>query len=107
MEKIVWSNGSKFERTKRVDKNENIKTENNTIEECLENNCMLNEINRSIFSKSEKDLNDREINFNKINEREMYAQKGLNPFLVNNNYLNDIDNSNKYLMSINTSEEKE
>lgn len=78
MEKIVWSNGSKFERTKRLDKNiknENTKTENNTIEECLENNCMLNEINRSIFSRSEKDLNNREIIFNKINEREMYARE--------------------------------
>lgn len=119
---IKWSNGSFFERSKRVYKNkeiENIEMEynndtnnsynnnNDVVNECLNNELMINVINQPIFSRKDSSLNNREINFNKIHDREQYAQKGLNPFLENNNYLTDIDNSNKFLIYKNTTVEKD
>ena len=113
---IKWSNGSLFERSKRPERPERNKentendidnyANNDVINECLNNELMINVINQPIFSRSEPSLNNREINFNKIHDRELYAQKGLNPFLENNNYLTDIDNSNKFLTYKNTSIEK-
>ena len=39
----------------------------------------------------------RESIANRINEREMVVQRGCNPFLSQNNYINDLMNQEKYI----------
>ena len=45
---------------------------------------------------------------NRINEREMVVQRGCNPFLSQNNYINDLMNQEKYIRqnnNLNTQQE--
>lgn len=99
---LSWKDGSINEQSLRVKtpiKKHFEKYEETTINECLENNIMLDVINKPIFSRyEENESNKREYNFEKMNEREMYGQKNMNPYLSGNNYVNDIDNSNNFLM---------
>ncbi len=62
-------------------------------------------IDGSIFI--DKPLNKREDNYNKMSEREMFGQINQNPFLVQNNYLDDLMNQEKFLKPMSTSSEKE
>lgn len=63
-------------------------------------------IDGSVFI--DKPLNKREDYYNKISEREMFGQINQNPFLVQNNYLDDLMNQEKFLkpMSTTTSEKE-
>lgn len=113
---LRWTNGTTNEQSLRTkiketeDYNTNMDTKNNVfseykvIDECLNNNIMLDVVNNPIFSRyTLEETNKREKNFKKMNERELYVQKNTNPFLSNNNYVEDIDVSNKYLMFKNSS----
>ena len=51
--------------------------------------------------------NKREDTDKKMAERQMFSQKNLNPYLINNNYVNDIMMSNSYLKPVSTTLEKE
>lgn len=62
-------------------------------------------IDGSVFI--DKPLNKREDNYNKMSEREMFGQINQNPFLVQNNYLDDLMNQEKFLKPVSTSSEKE
>jgi hypothetical protein len=62
-------------------------------------------IDGSVFI--DKPLNKREDNYNKMSEREMFGQINQNPFLVQNNYLDDLMNQEKFLKPMSTSSEKE
>jgi|UniRef100_A0A6C0DDN8 hypothetical protein len=62
-------------------------------------------IDGSVFI--DKPLNKREDNYNKMSEREMFGQINQNPFLVQNNYLDDLMNQEKFLKPMSTSTEKE
>ena len=62
-------------------------------------------IDGSVFI--DKPLNKREDNYNKMSEREMFGQINQNPFLVQNNYLDDLMNQEKFLKPISTTSEKE
>ena len=42
-----------------------------------------------------------------MSEREMFGQINQNPFLVQNNYLDDLMNQEKFLKPVSTSSEKE
>ena len=114
---LNWSDGKPYEKSLRIrnkkdscekedDKDYNIEFKpEDVVNECLENNIMLDVINEPIFSMCYKETtNKREKNFEKMTQRDMIVQKNMNPFLSNNNYLDDIDNSNKFLLF---SQEKE
>jgi len=62
-------------------------------------------IDGSVFI--DKPLNKREDNYNKMSEREMFGQINQNPILVQNNYLDDLMNQEKFLKPMSTSSEKE
>ena len=62
-------------------------------------------IDGSVFI--DKPLNKREDNYNKMSEREMFGQINQNPFLVQNNYLDDLMNQEKFLKPMSTTSEKE
>ena len=51
--------------------------------------------------------NKREDTDKKMAERQMFSQKNMNPYLINNDYINDIVISNSFLKPISTTTEKE
>ena len=52
-------------------------------------------------------ISKREDTDKKMAERQMFSQKGLNPYLTNNDYVNDIVISNSFLKPLSTTLEKE
>ena len=111
--KTVWSDGSSFERSPRIG---NVNTNNivdtdiskSAMSECLENSNMLDIINQPIFLRTEqvKEMNTRELNFTKMNDRELIGTGNLNPYLDGSDYIQDIVNSNNFLQTQNTTQEK-
>ena len=49
----------------------------------------------------------REDTDKRMAERQMFSQKSLNPYLTNNDYVNDIVVSNNFLKPVSTTTEKE
>ena len=52
-------------------------------------------------------ISKREDTDKRMAERQMFSQKGLNPYLTNNEYVNDIVVSNNFLKPVSTTTEKE
>ena len=88
---LKWNNGTIFEKSKRTlietIKKEN-KNENNN--EIIENSIP----NPQFFFKN---TNERDINNDKLASRYMVSQVNFNPFLANNNYINDIEIQENFL----------
>uniref|UniRef100_A0A6C0HXG0 Uncharacterized protein n=1 Tax=viral metagenome TaxID=1070528 RepID=A0A6C0HXG0_9ZZZZ len=59
------------------------------------------------FSNMRSSMNRREDTYNKISEREMVGQMGRNPFMSENNYLNDVMTQDNFLKPVSTSFERE
>ena len=59
------------------------------------------------FSNMRSSMNRREDTYNKISEREMVGQMGRNPFISENNYLNDVMTQDNFLKPVSTSFERE
>ena len=108
--KTIWSDGSIVERSPRI-VNSNTNTipsdiSKTVVNECLENTDMLNVINQPIFSFTENELNSRELNFTKMKDRELVGSCTMNPF-IDSDYSQHIINSNQFLQSQNTTQEKQ
>ena len=82
----IWSNDTKIERSEK----KQIKI--------LENN-LINE------TKLLKKKNHREESIMKRANRDMIIQRGVNPFLSGNNYIQDIINQEKYLRQNNLNDD--
>ena len=117
-----WTCGEKMEKTPRSaffkhqeeyceEKQYSRQTQNQAVHErTAYEQSLLSEndiwsIDGSVFI--DKPLNKREDNYNKMSEREMFGQINQNPFLVQNNYLDDLMNQEKFLKPISTTSEKE
>jgi hypothetical protein len=85
MNTLKWSNGIPYERTM-------IKKKINVIENTNNNN--------------DNNDNKKEISNNKMNERIMYSQINKNPFLLENNYINDLEIETKFLRPKNSNIDK-
>mgnify|MGYP003343859267 CR=1 FL=1 len=81
-----WSNETKIERSEK----KNV----NTIEENINNEIKLL-----------KKKNHREESIIKMANRDMIIQRGVNPFLSGNNYIQDIINQEKYLRQNNLNDD--
>ena len=112
-----WSDGKPFERTQRIKKptqisNSNIKTtdfdnytETDTYKLALNHDENTWEIlNQSLSSAGFVSSNKREEMGFKMSDRDMVQQRGFNPFMEENNYVNDITVSDHFLKPVNTSE---
>jgi hypothetical protein len=118
-----WTCGEKMEKTPRIpstitkkgeyyeeDPYQQEQQSSATHERTAYEQSLLSEndiwsIDGSVFI--DKPLNKREDNYNKMSEREMFGQINQNPFLVQNNYLDDLMNQEKFLKPMSTSSEKE
>jgi len=123
-----WSNGEKSERSMRnfnsnpeEKQSQSNYTENQVVNRCLfEGEDMLNirianeeQSQLQQFQQLQKQPNKREDTYNRMAEREMMGQIGMNPFLTQNNnsgnlgYIEDLMNQENFLKPISTSIEKE
>jgi hypothetical protein len=114
-----WSSGEKMEKSPRIMK-EVFSQKQEYSNENLENNRECMAYQQSLLSENDiwsldgpqfinemKPLNKREDNYNKMSEREMFGQINQNPFLVRNNYIDDLMVQDKFLKPVSTSMEKE
>jgi len=129
-----WSNGEKAERTPRPPLNQKrtqfveeqeyefsyeVHDENQVVNRCLtsaEEMLGLREImdqgQQNLMNEFQKQPNKREDTYNRMAEREMVGQRGMNPFFSqnsNNNsgYIDDLMNQEQFMKPISTSIERE
>ena len=115
-----WSTGEKMEKSPRVMKQYVSQPQNQTPNQYIENNSEDLAYQQSLLSENDtwsldgpqfmnelKPMNKREDNYNRMSEREMFGQINQNPFLVRNNYIDDLMVQDKFLKPVCTSMEKE
>ena len=115
-----WSNGEKYERTKRTpkhsvqnlehsssDENYPVEVEQSAYTSSLnhdENTWDM--LNQAFVSNTFRQSNNREELDLKISGRELVQQIGVNPFMQNNNYVDDISACDNFLKPQNTSSDR-
>jgi hypothetical protein len=127
-----WSNGEKAERTPRpppiqnrtqnMDEDYNtyeVHDENQVVNRCLtsaEDMLGLREImdqgQQQLMNEFQRQPNKREDTYNRMAEREMVGQRGMNPFFSQNDnsnsgYIEDLMNQEQFMKPISTSMERE
>ena len=117
-----WSTGEPYYKSARPEKQEqqSIATANldydskqNAINQSLDDSLFdatefdMLSITNSMFSRNKNPSgNRREELDNKMSDRHMISQRGVNPFLQQTSYVNDIVTRDMFLKPINTSQEK-
>jgi hypothetical protein len=96
MKLFIWSNGEKPEKSYKKDK---LDKKDNTIAIALDdNNVHHTNLSFTDASHIEKEsLRYRDEANNKLNMRYMVQQVSQNPFLQGTNYIDDLDNQERYL----------
>jgi hypothetical protein len=112
-----WTKGEPYERTRRmVRTNENTNNKIDTeyikqIEDSAYSSSLNHDentwdiLNQSIYNGFKRESKREELDF-KIADRELVQQIGFNPFLGNQNYLEDIQVRDQFLKPVNTTQEK-
>jgi hypothetical protein len=101
-----WTKGEPYERSRRIIKNESTETDE-TFSKEIESSAYSSALN---YDENTWDMlnlglsNKREDLDFKIAERGPVQQIGNNPFLGQNNYVNDIVVSNNFLKPVNTTQ---
>jgi|AACY02.11.fsa_nt_gi hypothetical protein len=85
MEKIVWTKNEQIERSTQMDRAKYL-----SLKETKPHQKMINDFNKKSL------VND------KLNERYLTNQVSQNPFFVNNNYINDLNIRNEFLIPKNS-----
>jgi hypothetical protein len=110
-----WTHGDKYEKSaRRVSQNQQMyqmqhpETEQIAFQQALlsENDVWSLEEQQIFVKEQEKPYNKREDTYNKMAEREMVGQIGMNPFMQRN-YLEDVMVQENFLKPISTSLERE
>ena len=111
-----WTKGEPYERSRRMvrtDENNNkVDTEYiKHIEDSAYSSSLNHDentwdiLNQSIYNGFKRESKREELDF-KIADRELVQQIGFNPFLANQNYLQDIQVRDQFLKPVNTTQEK-
>lgn len=112
-----WSTGESYYKSARPEKNENKQEESynsqiNAINQSLAEESFFNQdsdlinITNSMFSRNQNASGTRREDLDtKIADREMIAQRGVNPFLQTS-YVNDVVARDMFLKPINTTFER-
>ena len=109
-----WSYGPPYEKSgRRINKPHNNDNNNNDTNTDNNKTIALSAQNQSLLSENDiwrldvpvTDFirtNKREETYNKMSERELVCQTGQNPFLTNNNYVEDILSHEQFMKPANT-----
>jgi hypothetical protein len=104
MEELVWSTGEKYEKSSKED-NPNLKVKREIVElndnNGHNNNGDIN-MNNEIFRINNK----REEANHKLSERHLVGQLNQNPFMINNDYIKDLDIQQSFLIPKNSNIDK-
>lgn len=105
-----WTNGEPYERSRRL--KHVAELENKQFSKNLEIDAYssaLNHdentwdiLNQSLSGSGFKVSNKREDLDSKISDRQLVQQRGFNPFLNDNNYVNDVSVRDQFLKPVNT-----
>lgn len=116
-----WTNGLPYERSRRLKhlaemENKEIMEDSKAFSKQTENSAYTSALNYDentwdILNQSSsgagfKVSNKREELDSKISNRQLVQQIGFNPFLNENNYVNDISVRDEFLKPLNTSEDR-
>jgi hypothetical protein len=119
-----WTKGEPYERSRRILKENNNGENNghtypevnydiNTNMEISAYTSSLNHdentwdiLNQTLSGAGFKSSNKREELDTKIADRELVQQRGFNPFLSENNYIDDVSMRDKFLKPMNTSQDR-
>ena len=103
-----WTKGEPYERSRRIFKNETTETDEKFSKE-IETSAYSSALNydENTWDMLNHELSNKreDLDF-KIAERGPVQQIGGNPFLGQNNYVNDIVVSNNFLKPLNTTQER-
>lgn len=109
MEELVWSTGEKYEKSLKKDNpnlkvkdNVNVKRENTELIVNIGHDNNIGEVNNEIFRINNK----REEANHKLSERHLIGQLNQNPFMINNDYIKDLDIQQNFLMPKNSNNDK-
>ena len=101
MEEFVWSTGEKYAQSSKKDNpNLQVKRENThiNINDMNSTSNSMNSMNNEIFRINNK----REDANHKLSERYLVGQLNQNPFMINNDYIKDLDVQQSFLMPKNS-----
>ena len=103
MEELVWSTGEKYEKSSKKD-NPNLQVTREIVDlnENNSNNDNNNDNNNEIFRINNK----REEANHKLSERHLVGQLNQNPFMINNDYIRDLDIQQNFLIPKNSNIDK-
>ena len=104
MEEFVWSTGEKYEQSSIKD-NPNLqeKRENTNINDNNTNNMNSDNINSTNMNSEIFRINNKREDANhKLSERYLVGQLNQNPFMINNDYIKDLDIQQSFLMPKNS-----
>jgi hypothetical protein len=106
MEQLVWSTGEKYEKSSKED-NPNFKV---TRENISVTNADLKNTDLIANNGDHIDIfrinNKREEANHKLSERHLVGQLNQNPFMINNDYIKDIDIQQSFLIPKNSNTDK-
>ena len=115
-----WTYGGRYEKSCRLQKqqeqqptqnSDNIQNVQHNIAQMAQHQSLLSEndiwsLDDPMNIMGDKPLNKREDTYNKMSEREMIGQIGMNPF-SNSNYINDVMVQENFLKPVSTSSGRE
>jgi hypothetical protein len=101
-----WTNGEPYERSRRLKHVAELETKD--VETAAYTSALNHDentwdiLNQTLSGAGFKVSNKREELDSKISDRELVQQRGFNPFLGENNYVNDVSVQNQFLKPVNT-----
>jgi hypothetical protein len=108
-----WTDGQPYERSRRM--KHQIQMETEKFSKDLESSAYTSSLNhdentwellnQSVYGEGFKVSNKREELGNKLANRELVQQIGVNPFLGQTNYVDDISTCDRFLKPINTTQD--
>ena len=101
MEELVWSTGEKYEKSSKKD-NPNLQVTREIVDLNQNNSNNNNDNNNEIFRINNK----REEANHKLSERHLVGQLNQNPFMINNDYIKDLDIQQSFLIPKNSNIDK-
>lgn len=113
-----WTLGEPYERSRRVpyenQTNTNMQMQNDPEPVIVEQNAYLSSLNHDENTwdmmnptQSFENSNKREYTDQKLAERQMFGQINMNPFMTNNNYLEDVSTRDQFLKPMATNWDRE
>lgn len=99
MEELVWSTGEKYEKSSKKD-NPLLQVTKEITDS--NDNMNINSNNNEIFRINNK----REDANHKLSERYLVGQLNQNPFMINNDYIKDLDIQQNFLIPKNSNNDK-